>query len=142
MIDKNKMINVDKFLADFAEKFGKDDKEKEIIKSCDKFIIDYADGVFTLWNEDSGMYHIGKPLCYMGGSNGSIFKDEDYRFLWDNIISKHEEFMKWMKKHNFTEKDLMTLQGNLVSVGPSNERYQWVEIQCGFGFYDKQGIKG
>ena len=112
------MINVDKFLADFAEKFGKDDKEKEIIKSCDKFIIDYADGVFTLWNEDSGMYHIGKPLCYMGGSNGSIFKDEDYRFLWDNIISKHEEFMKWMKKHNFTEKDLMTYREILFLWAP------------------------
>ena len=50
--------------------------------------------------------------------------------------------MKWMEKHNFTEKDLMTLQGNLVSVGPRDERYQWVEIQCDFGFYDRQGIKG
>ena len=141
MIDRDKMINVDKFLADFAENFGKDDREKEIIKSCDKLIIDYADGVFTLWNEETGMYN-PTSLHYSGGSNGSIFKDKDYRFLWDNLISKHEEFMKWMKKHKFTEYDLMTLQGNLVSIGPKNEKYQWVEIQCDFGFYERQGMKG
>ena len=122
------MVNIKEFLDDFAEKFGKDEKEKEIIREADRFAIDYTDGVFVIYDssrQNDKDYNYG----YHGGSNGSIFKDEDYRYLWDNLISKNIDFTSWLKEHNFTEEDMMVLSG---------EFYPFFDIVPSFYFYDNR----
>lgn len=74
---------------------------------------------------------VGKtaPLYYLGGDNSHVIACEDYRFLWDNLISEQTDFMAWMKKHDITEKDIMYMEGHFYGEDS-------VVLECNFYFYD------
>ena len=119
-------MNIDKILKEFADKFGKTEQEKQDIKKANKITIDYADGVLDLLYDDpetDSLY-----FCYHGGSNSSIFKDEDYRFIWHNLILQDEKFIIWMRDHNMTEYDMMVVCIDMYD-------HKTVDVHCSFSFY-------
>ena len=119
-------MNIDKILKEFADKFGKTEQEKQDIKKANKITIDYADGVLDLLYDDpetDSLY-----FCYHGGSNGCIFGDEDYRFIWDNIISKDAQFASWLNTHKLSETDMMVVCIDMYD-------HKTVDIHCSFSFY-------
>ena len=124
---KHRIMN-NQFLKDFAEKFGKDIIEKENIMRCDSFCIDYHDSTGALFYKNS--YDDEWAYYYSIGDNGCIFNCEDYRFFWDNLLSKNEEFTEWMKSHNITENDLMTIEGDIYDNS--------IDFHAGFWFYGKE----
>ena len=128
------MTNIKEFLNNFAEKFGKDEEEKKAIKETDRFAIDYADGVFVFCksNKEEGD---GFTITYEGGHNGCIFEDEDYHYLWDNLVLKNEEFVKWLNSHNVPEEDMMVVSGEFWT---NSEGHQLSDITASFYFYDRR----
>ena len=119
-------MDVKKFLKEFADKFGKTKQEKEDILKSNKITIDYADGVIDFLYEDpeaDSLY-----FCFHGGSNSSIFKDEDYRFVWDNLVLQDEIFTSWMRDHNMTEYDMM-----VVCIDMYYDDH--IDVHCSFSFY-------
>lgn len=119
-------MNTEKFLKEFAEKFGRTEEEKKDILKTNKITIDYADGVFDLLHEDYETDTLS--FLYHGGSNGSIFKDEDYRFVWDNLIYKDPKFACWLDGHRFTETDMMVICVDICN----KDR---IDVHCSFSFY-------
>ena len=119
------------FLRDFAEKFGKDEADRENIQKCDEFYVDYYDGVgalyFKSFYEDKWEYH------FSIGNNGNIFECEDYRFLLDNLISKNEDFIKWLNDHKLTEEDLMSISGEFYDNGE--------DFHTDFSFYNRSMMR-
>lgn len=119
-------MNTEKFLKEFAEKFGRTKEEKKDILETNKITIDYADGVFDFLHQDYEADTVS--FLYHGGSNGSIFKDKDYRFVWDNLISKDLSFSKWLEDHKFSEFDMMVICVDIYD----DER---IDVHCDFSFY-------
>ena len=118
-------MNLEKNLQ---KKNGKPDAARRRILRSNALNIDYVNGVFDLeGNRFDGYYE----FTYEGGSNEYILEDEDYRYVWDNLIAEHRPFMEWMESHNSTEKDLMSLHCELGDYGN-------VDIDCTFSFYSEE----
>lgn len=120
------------FLKEFAKRYPKGiEDEKKFLTKTNNLYVDYADGVFGFGYrdpEDSDKYE------YFGGggkNTGDIFSDDEYIFLWEELIAPNgREFLNWIKDRSLSE-DLMKvvahidLEKNLIS-----------EINCNFYFYN------
>lgn len=128
------MTNIKDFLDNFANIFGKNEEEKSAIKETDKFVIDYADGVFCFCKSNKEKSD-DFTVTYHGGHNGCIFEDEDYKYLWNNLILKNEEFVDWLNSRNVSEEDMMVVSGEFWT---DSEGRQLSDITASFYFYDRR----
>lgn len=97
-----------KVMCDFAEKFGKDEADKEDIKKCTGFILAFEEGVFSLMKEPGFLFH------ELNDDNASIFSYDETYFMWDKIIITDEEFVEWLNKHNFHMVDCAFLIAEII----------------------------
>lgn len=75
-------------------------------------------------------------IAFHGGGNlmgdGMLYRD-DYRYFWDNLVAEQKEFMQWMKDHNFTERDMMKLDGEFWPNG-------MIVLKPEFYFYNSEEL--
>ena len=118
----------DLFLAEFADRFGNTEQEKDAIRSSTGFYMDYLDGVFCLYKQVLR----DRIYTYSGGDNdGNLLDCEDYRFFWSGLLDIQEEFKDWLNRHGFTDEDMMTLTGEFYGDEGMN-------VSCAFSFYSER----
>lgn len=114
-----------KVMSNFAEKFGKDDLDKEDIRGCTGIILAFEEGVFSLMNEQGFLFHELKD------DNASIYSYEETYYMWQNIVLKYNKFAEWINKHNFHMIDCNFL---IVEI-----RDDHIELNADFPFsYEKE----
>lgn len=95
------MVFVKNFLRGFADKFAsKTDDYMNIMRTC-SINVEYGlyEGKSKSFIEmrDSRGKELYRFLLKREGE-GKV--TEEYRYLWDNLISKHTSFMRWLNRHN------------------------------------------
>jgi len=135
-------MKVREFLENYAKRYPEHIKDPDtFITATNAITIDYADGIFTFFEktfkptaENPNIFAADYRLTGKGGHNGCILEDEEYYYLWDNIIGTSPKFMAWYTKHGFGHHDFMVI--NIEFNNTPEEELGRQDVEANFFFYE------
>lgn len=95
---------------------------------------DYADGLITFFRKiETDSPHIEYEVTGWGGNNANMLSEEDYQFIWAELLEHQSKFMTFLNQHNLNHRNLMTV---IINWNNPEEEIGKQEVECNFTFYE------